>query len=156
MNIDTIRQIYDLKKQKEILTTKSDELTKQISSLDEQITALSSSVLQDMKTEKLQEYNIDDLVVTLMAKHSSNINEGALKYLTDNNYMQFVDTKQSIKKNPLNKELKTNTTLKEALSPFMSDVTTEYVVVTTAENTEKMKEHINESKKVSASAIDKQ
>lgn len=154
MNTETIKQIYNLKKQKELLTTQSDELAKQINSLDEQINILSSSILQDMKTEKLQEYNIDDLVVTLMAKHSSSISEGALKYLTDNNYMQFVDTKQSIKKNPLNKELKTNTTLKEALAPFMSDITTEYVVVTTVENTEKMKEHINESKKA-ANSIDK-
>jgi hypothetical protein len=152
MNIEKIKHLFSLKQEKDELQKQADDLDNKIKAIDALIDDDSDFVLQDMKAEQQKEFMADDLVVTLLSKHSYNMSDTSiLDYLEKNNLSQFIDTKKSIKKNPLNKELKTNTELKEALSPFMTETTTDYVVVTTKENADKMKEHINESKKTAAS-----
>ena len=56
-------------------------------------------------------------------------------------------TTTSLDKTVLKKDLKVDASLKEDLKDFVGDRVVEYVTVTTAENHQKMLEHIEESKK---------
>lgn len=72
-----------------------------------------------------------------------------LNYLKDNNYKNLITVKttESINKNALKKELKTNENLQKALDNLTIKSITDYVVVTSKENHEKMLEHIEQNKK---------
>jgi hypothetical protein len=154
MDSQKITDVYNLKKKREELQTQVDDLDKQIKDLDAQIDASLLVILGEMKADNKKEFAVDDLVATLMSKASFTISEDdVLKYLKDKGYTNLISIKEAVNKKELNKEVKINAALKKDLAPYMTTKSTEYVVVTTAENTEEMKKHINENKK-SSSAID--
>jgi hypothetical protein len=147
MNIDIIKSVYDLKQQKEKLEKQIEDLNLQVKVLDTAINNQSSVILNDMKNEKRTEFKIDDLIVSFMQKRTATFNDlDVINYLKTNNLNQFINVKETVAKTPLNKELKNNIQLKEALSPYMGETTTDYVVITDSIHFEKMKEHINENK----------
>lgn len=137
-----------------------DALNKQIEELQSRVTLKTnaieeakSSLLTQMKNDKLEEYHDEEhnLFATVFTKVNvgySNDND-VLAKLKDTEFAKFIKTKttESLDKTPLKKELKTNTKLEELLKPLIVTTTTTYVVVTTGENHTKMLEHIEANAK---------
>lgn len=118
----------------------------EISKLEEEIDKKQKTLLTELKDNKLNEVDLGDIVATTFSKESTSYtsDNDVLNYLKDNKYTSLykVKTTESIDKNALKKELKTNTKLKEGLDKFIVTNLTEWVVVTDKENNLKMKEHI--------------
>ena len=149
---ELMKQVWELKQEKENLEREQEELKNKLSAIEEQITGLNDTILNDMleaETESFED-NETDLVATLFTKvNTGYLDEKAvLNYLKENNLSQYITVKESINKRALNSGLKADKTLNESLSKdnWIGTSTTKYVVVTTKENTEKMFEHINGGK----------
>lgn len=145
---DQVKLVYDLKKQKEELEAKKAEIDSQIKKLDDEISKNSSELTTKLSEEDCKEirYNDLDLVITLEAKESKIFDDvQALKYLKEHNLLDCIKVVESIKKQELNKLLKQDIKLDEALKSMYSIKSTPYIVVTNFENDVKRKEHIAEA-----------
>lgn len=117
--------------------------------------SLAKEVLLDvMKQDKKEVIDTKfKLVAQFFAKNEFSYGDekALLSKLQEMKLNQYIKTTTktttSIDKNNLKKDLKVNTQLKESLKDFVGDKVTEYVVVTTKENHQKMLEHIEEGKK---------
>lgn len=146
-----LQEIYNLKSQKEILDNQISTLKEQGESIAAAIDEKEVELLSKLDEQGLTELEADDLVCFKCSKKNVGYtDESQVINLLKNDYNGlFVKTKvsESIDKNALKKELKVNTTLQELLVPYINSSSTEYVVVTTKENKERMLEHINDGKK---------
>ena len=137
-----------------------DALNQQIAELQSQLTLKSSeletakaSLLSQMQESKLEEYHDEekDLFATVFSKTNIGYSSDSdvLAKLKGTQFAKFIKVKttESLDKNPLKKEIKSNKELEELLKPLIVESTTTYVVVTTSENHTKMLEHIEENKK---------
>jgi len=119
-----------------------------ISSLEESIVNNKAELLSLIQDDKPIEK--DDKVAIRM--HRPNVGytdeSAVIKWLKENFNGKLVKTKitESLEKNPLKKELKTNQKLIEGLKPFIVNSVTDYVVVTNKDNYQKMLEEIKEGK----------
>ena len=146
-----IQEIYNLKTRKELIETQITKLKKTLADIDEQIDEEEKVLLQRLTEENLEEIEYDNLVGFKQSRknigYTSEVDVlNILKSAYDGKYVKTKIT-ESIDKNALKKALKDDAELKVNLEPFMLDGVTEYIVVTTKENRERMLEHINDSKK---------
>lgn len=151
-----IRHIYDLKSQSKALQDSMDKCKATKKEIDADIEKETSILLEavqkansNKELDKDNSYASDDLVVSLLHNFSIEYKDesAALKWLEDNHYDTLYKTTVSIDKNKLKTALKKDAVLSEGLKPYTEEKTTEYLVVTSRENTEKLREHIAESKK---------
>lgn len=128
---------------------KTDELKAGIKELDSKIEADSKIILDTMKTFNATSFETGDIVASKMSRDSVGFSDEAkaIDFLKKN-FANLI--KESIDKKEFNKEFKTNKALADGVKPFTVVNTTDYVVVTTKENTEKMLKHINEGKTAKA------
>ena len=152
---ELVKEIFDLKSQKEKMETELQEKETYyksiISDLDSQIELKEKDLLTAMKTLDNKEVEVDNLVATYFSKEnvSYTSDSDVLNYLKENNYTTLINSKttESLNKNALKKALKTDLDLSKALEKLTIKTVTEYVVVTTKENHIKMLEHIDNNKK---------
>ena len=116
--------------------------------LDAKITKLKAQLLPLLNSEKPYYYN--DLVATICFKTGTGYGDekGLIEYLDsqlDGKYLRVKTTKE-LDKNAFKKGLKEDLTFAESVDKYITPKVTEYVVVTTKENYEKMLEHMNEGK----------
>lgn len=146
-----IAAIYAAKASKEIFEADMENLKFKINTLDADIEKHNEELLAELKSDGAAEYISDTgLYANVFKKENIGYTSDAdvLKYLKENNYNEYVKTKitESLDKRPLSKALKTDEKLAAALEAMTVKTTTEYVVVTNAENHQKMLEHIEEGK----------
>lgn len=150
---DLISEIHKLKQE---IDSKTEEITKLQESKNElqnKLDLFNDNLLKEMITNKQTEIKINNLVATYFSKNEFTYGDenALLNYLKDKGLNQYITvkttTKESINKNNLKKDLKSNEELKQSLKDFVGDKLIEYVVVTTEENHEKMLEHIEQGKK---------
>ena len=148
-----IKTIYTLKQELETKTEELNKLKQESTDLQNQIDELSAVLLNEMLEEKQTEIKIDNLVATYFSKNEFTYGDenALLVLLKDKGLTNYITvkttTKESVNKTNLKKDLKTNPELKDLLKDFVGDKLTQYVVVTTEENHQKMLEHIEEGKK---------
>lgn len=143
-----------------LMQSEIDGLNKQIEDLKSLVELKQNSMeeakkvlLAQMQNEKLDEFKDEEnnLVATVFNKtnigYSSDIE--VITKLKGTEFAKFIKIKttESLDKNPLKKEIKTNKTLEELLKPLIVESNTTWVVVTTGENHTKMLEHIEENSK---------
>lgn len=121
--------------------------------------SLLDTIIEESKQELLSLIDNDDVIYCTTDENKlvrrfhktttgyTNEND-VIKWLKDNSKSDLIKVKttESLNKNELKKQLKSDTTLQEGLKPFILNGTTDYVVVTDKDNYEKMLEHINEGK----------
>lgn len=146
-----MKSIYEAKLEKEKLEKDIAEIKEKIESLDKYIDQNSTELLNEMTLNDQTEYQHDDLIAERFVKESIGYTDEAavLEYLKNTYDGKYIRTKitESLDKNQLKKAIKSDNELAQALDSMTSRKTTEYVVVTTIENHQKMLEHMNESKK---------
>ena len=147
---ELIKSAYELGQQKDALEAQAEEIKNNLTAVGEQIEKVKGQILTILKDSNENEVSIDDLFANVFRKENIGYTSDAdvIKYLKENGYSKFVKVKttESLDKNPLKKELKLNESLAKALEGYTVKTLTEYVVVTNAENHQKMLEHINEGK----------
>ena len=146
-----VQTIFNLKKQKEDLESKQTDIKNQIATLDNEIETKEKDLLVFMKESDSKEIDLTDIVATYFSKEnvSYTSDKDVLDYLKQNNYNDLITIKttESLNKNALKKALKTDENLSKALNDLTVTNITEWVVVTTKENHDKMLEHIESNKK---------
>ena len=152
--VDLIKYIFKLEKAKKKSEDEIKRLEEDVEDLEDEISIAKDILFDKMKQDKNEMIETDNnLVAQFFAKNEFSYGDekallNKLKEMELNQYIK-VTTKitTSIDKNALKKDLKDNKKLKESLKDFVGDRVTEYVVVTTKENHQKMLEHIEEGKK---------
>ena len=148
-----INDIYSMSQEIEEKTQQMAKLKEEIEVLTASVDVNKDSLLTLMKEDGDVELYGDDLVAHYFKKSEFSYGDekALLSKLQEMNLNQYIKvttkTTTSIDKNVLKKDLKIKEDLKESLKDFVGDKVTEYVVVTTEENHQKMLEHIEESKK---------
>jgi phage host-nuclease inhibitor protein Gam len=140
---EKINRSYELRNQ-----LKNLEETKK--KLEEELSVLDSELLESIKGSDKDELEFDGLFLNLFRRKSVAYDDekAVLNYLKENGYSSLITIKttESLNKNAIKKELKTNSLLNEALSSHTTEKVTEYITVTDAESHQKLFEHIEEGK----------
>ena len=148
---EKVKRVNVLKTLKDENSAKMATLKEEATNIDSELETLLKELLEEMKSQDMVEIEVEDLVASKFAKNEFSYGDekALLNYLLEKNMQQYVTTKttQSINKTSLKKDLKVNQDLKESLKDFVGDRLTEYVVVTTKENHQKMLEHIEANSK---------
>ena len=137
----------------ERLTSQKKELDEKLKALTESRDAVYLDILKDVKEQGIKDQQVNDLFVTYFSKNEITWldDAGLLKALQENGANKFIKvttkTTTSVDKNELKKAFKADETLKEQYKAYYGDKLTEYVTITTAENHQKMVEHIKENQK---------
>ena len=144
-----ISDIYGLKEVKKQLEDVVTNLKSSISSIDAKIEEKEQALLEQMKASGVDvDKDVENLVAAIFKKENIGyISDSAvLDYLKANNRSDLIKVKvtESLDKVALKKALKADTVLAEDLDAMTIRSVTEYVVVTSGTNYEKMLEHINE------------
>ena len=146
-----IKEIFELQTKKKSLEAEQESVKTEITNIDNEISEKQKVLLEQMKSAETKEIDLGDIVATTFSKENISYTDekDVLKYLKEHNYTTLITTKttESLNKNNLKKELKTNEELKQALDSMTITKLTEWVVVTDKENHIKMMEHIEENKK---------
>ena len=148
-----VKNIFSKSAEVEAKQKQIEQLEKEIEELNATINDDKLNLLNHMKEEKQEVFEEGDLVAQSFAKNEFSYGDekALLSKLQEMKLTQYVKvvtkTTVSIDKNALKKDLKTNNELRESLKDYVGDRSTEYVVVTTKENHQKMLEHIEEGKK---------
>lgn len=143
-----------------LMQSEIDGLNKQIEDLKSKVELKQNSIeeakkllLAQMQNEKLDEFKDEEnnLVATVFNKTNIGYSSDSevITKLKGTEFAKFIKIKttESLDKNPLKKEIKTNKTLEKLLKPLIVESNTTWVVVTTGENHTKMLEHIEENSK---------
>lgn len=141
-----IELTYELKSKKEALENAKKVLEEQIKGYETAIETNTNSVIQALNEKKEVQVTYDDLQLVAFTafKESKGYNEPeVIKYLKEKGLNQYIKVEEKLKKQELNKILKTDLTLNESLKPMYEVKNTQYAVITTCENYKKMQEHIN-------------
>lgn len=146
-----VQEIYNLKAHREILESNIANLKQQMSDLDSRIEAKETVLLAMLTESNSTEVEFENLVGFKQSRKTVGYTSEAdvislLKSQYEGKYVKAKIT-ESLDKNALKKALKSDEQLSSDLAPYMLNGTSEYVVVTTKENRDRMIEHINESKK---------
>lgn len=144
-----ISDIYDLKELKKQLEDVVTNLKSSISSIDAKIDEKEQALLEQMKLCGVDvDKDVENLVAAIFKKENIGYtsDSAVLDYLKANNRSDLIKVKvtESLDKVALKKALKTDAALSESLEAMTVHSITEYVVVTSEANYEKMLEHINE------------
>lgn len=147
---ESVNKAHVLRTEKKNLETQIEELNARIKEIDEALKPIDSDILNALKEKNKDELEFEGgIFANLFRKESTGYTDesAVIKWLKDNNFAQFVKVTEAINKKDLNKELKTNASLKTKLDSMLSTKVTEYITVTDAENHEKMIGHIKENTK---------
>lgn len=144
-----ISDIYALKEVKKQLEDVVTNLKSSISSIDTKIEEKEQALLAQMKASGIElDKDVENLVAAIFRKENIGYtsDSAVLEYLKANNRSDLIKLKttESLDKVALKKALKTDAALSESLDAMTVRSVTEYVVVTSEANYEKMLEHINE------------
>lgn len=160
--LELIRDIYSKQQELDDISNKMKEMAKQVEDLTASINSEKKELLDYMLTTKkpnddgvlyVPEIDEGDLVASYFCKSEFSYGDekallSKLQEMKLDNYVKVTTkTTTSLDKVALKKDLKTNNELRESLKDYVGDRSTEYVVVTTSENHEKMSKHIEESMK---------
>ena len=145
-----IRDIYQLKAQKEVLTNEINQKRNILAELEADIEKKSAELLSNLKQENSSYVETDELVAAKFSKSSveySNDYE-AICTLKSNGYENLIKTKtvDSLDKTAIKKAIKADSNLKELIEKLTTEKVTEYVVVTSIDNYQKMLGHIDNAK----------
>lgn len=144
---DLIKEIYQLKGEKEALEKNLESLKKSIADLDAAISEKSDEVLAYMLENGIKEEEADGIFAIKM--HRSNVGyadeKAVVTILKEKFNGQYIRTKttEALDKIPLKKAIKENKELAEALEGQTINTSADYVIVTDAANREKILEHLN-------------
>lgn len=140
---------YELKSEYAEIEKQKKELDEKAKALEAEIDEINASLLSDMKANGAIESKVGDVYVNLMRRESIGYDDpdAVLGYLEANGLGNLIRVKRELDKKAINKEVKCNGALAEALAGMTSKKVTEYVVVTDSENHRKMLEHIEGSRK---------
>lgn len=145
-----IKDIYKAKETKEAIESKINDLKAELEQVEAYIEDCSNDLLNRMKSQETKEISVDNLVAETFTRENIGYtsDKDVLEYLKNNGYSQYVKTKvtESLDKTPLKKAIKADEKLAQALDSMTVKTISEYVVVTTKENHEKMLEHIEKNK----------
>lgn len=144
-----IREIYNLQQQRDRFNVNAQKLKDQISNVDELIDAKKAELMQMVKDAGVNEVNHDELVCIRVEKPSVGYTSEAdvMSMLKEKYSGKYINVKvtESIDKRGLKKALKEDINLHNDLSSFIEDKTTEYLVITTAENRARMLEYMEKN-----------
>ena len=152
MNLnENISKSYQLRQQIKDLENQEADIKARKAILESELDLIDSDLLAEIKTLGKQEIEANGLFLNHFKKVTVGYTSDSdvLKFLKDNGFNSLFKTKvtEALDKTAIKKELKTNEALKEALSQYIVEKLTEYVVVTDAENHQRMLEHIEEGSK---------
>ena len=146
-----VQEIYNLKSHKEILESNIANLKQQLADLESRIDAKEAVLLTMLTEANSNEVEFENLVGFKQSKKTVGYTSESdvMALLKSQHEGKYIKSKltESLDKNALKKALKSDEKLSTDLAPFILNGTTDYVVVTTKENRQKMLEHINESTK---------
>ena len=143
-----VKEIFTKSAEVEAKQKQIEQLKKEVDELTVTIEDDKLNLLNHMKEEKQEVFEEGDLVAQSFVKNEFSYGDekALLNKLQEMGLAKYVKTTTkvtaSIDKNVLKKDLKEDAQLKESLKDFVGDRVTEYVVVTTKENHQKMLEHI--------------
>lgn len=136
-------KIYNLQVQKELLE-------KQLAEIEKEITTEKTIAEKELDLKGIKEYSELGFYINKFSKSTIQYKDEAedIKLLSEQYNGRFIKNKlsQSIDKNALKKELKTNIELKEKLDTQLETKVTSYVVVTDSLAHKLMLENINKNK----------
>lgn len=146
---ELIEKVGKLKELVKVLTDQKTAIENQIKTTNEELEPLVAELLKALNEQKKDSIESEGWVAYKGTTSATGYADefGVINYLKENGYPQYVNVKESLNKKELNKELKTNASLKEALNSMITTSHTEWATVVTSENYSKVLEHINESKK---------
>lgn len=155
---ETILLIFSQSKELEEKKQELENLQARIKDLEECLDCNKNLLLGSMKEDNEDEFRLKCsdgkyLFANLFSKNEFSYNDEKalltkLQEMKLDKYIKVTTkTTTSIDKNTLKKDLKVDASLKEDLKNFVGDRVVEYVTVTTAENHQKMLEHIEDNKK---------
>lgn len=148
---ENMKSAYTLRKEREAIEEEIQHLKDRIVEIDAELDTYNNGIMTSLKEQNKIEVELDGMFANLFRRENVGYTSDAdvIAFLKSNGHTNFIKTKitETLDKNPLKKELKSNIKLAEELAPFIVKTLTEYVVVTDAENHAKMLEHIAESTK---------
>jgi len=141
-----------LKEEKTSLEEQKKKLDEQIKELQAQMDEIEANALEYIVEDGSDAISYGGMVATKFERDSVSYTSDAdvIALIKSLHYDTLLRVKEELNKNALKKELKSNQQLNEAISQFVVAKKTPYVVITTEENTEKMKQHILESQQKDA------
>lgn len=144
-----ISDLYELKQLKKSLEDVVVNIKSSIDSIDLKIEAKEKLLMEYMKQSNIEvDSEVENLIAAIFKRENIGYTDEVevLNYLksTDRSDLIKVKTTESLNKVALKKALKTDSALAEQLDGMTTKTVTEYVVVTTLDNYNKMLEHINE------------
>lgn len=145
-----IKNIHSAKEKRDSIEKQINDLKAELDQIDNYIEECSNDLLTQMKSNETKVLEVENLVAETFSKEDVGYtsDKDVLDYLKSNGYNQYIRTKvtESLDKNPLKKAIKNDEVLAKGLDNLTIKTLTEYVVVTTKENYQKMIEHIEGKK----------
>lgn len=147
---ENIKSAHALNQEKKAIEQEIQNLKDRLAEIETELGVHNSEIMTSLKEQEVSEVESEGVFANLFRRENVGYTSDAdvIAFLKTNGYSKFIKTKtvETLDKNPLKKELKTNAQLAEDLAPLVVKTLTEYVVVTDAENHAKMLEHIEENK----------
>ena len=105
------------------------ELQAQVDAIKEEMEALKESIVNDMDTQGVSTYEVDDIKAQVVSKDTFKYDDelGMIDYLKNNGYGKFVVEK--INATSLNKELKKGLSLSESLKSMYTKTTSSSLTI---------------------------
>lgn len=141
---EKVGRAYELRKEASEIERRKGELNARAKEIEAEADAINASILSDMKGIGAVESKVGDIFVNVMRRESIGYDDAdsVIDYLESNGLERLIRVKREINKAAINKEVKSNKPLAEALAGMTSRKVTEYVVVTDSESHQSMLEHI--------------
>ena len=138
----------ELKKKRTELEAEKAKLDAQLKEIQSNMDILEADALETIEDMGVDAYTYDGMTVSLMCRNSRQYDnvEALISELKAQGLNQLVRVKEELNKVELNKALKDDDELNDLVNRYSKESQTRYVVITSEENTQKMREHINESK----------
>jgi len=140
---EKINKVFELEYFADFREGEKKAIEEEIKAARNEANGIKAELLKEFLENNINEKEVGDVIASIGVTSTTGYDdeEAVKKYLSDNGFNDFLKVEVSIKKKELNKELKDNAALKEAINPFISTKQTKYLVVTDRENHEKMLEH---------------
>lgn len=140
---EKINKVFELESFADFREGEKKAIEEEIKAARNEANGIKAELLKEFLENNINEKEVGDVIASIGVTSTTGYDdeEAVKKYLSDNGFNDFLKVEVSIKKKELNKELKDNAALKEAINPFISTKQTKYLVVTDRENHEKMLEH---------------
>ena len=140
---EKINKVFELESLADSKEADKKKLEEEIKNARNEASNIKAELLAEFLENNINEKEVGDVIASIGVNSTTGYDdeEAVKKYLSDNGLGDFLKVEVSIKKKELNKELKDNAALKEAINSFISTKYTKYIVVTDRDNHDKMLEH---------------